>query len=656
MSRPRLALLIAGLSAVGLVGYPGALRAFVPGAVEKRAASGQAETASTGAAPAQDPNLEEKIDTIFSSGHDGRVTAAITGPTSPGCTVGVSQDGRVLIEKAYGMANLEYEIPNRADTIFEAGSTSKQFTAAAVLLLERDGKLSLDDAVRKYLPELPDYGHPLTIRQMLTHTSGLRDWEIVVLLQGWPRTTRVYTQEHVLAVVRRQRALNFVPGTRFSYSNTNYDLAAVLVARVSGQSFAAFTRARIFEPLGMTRTSWRDDARRIVKGRAVAYQAQDPLRVRLHMPIDGTVGKDGLLTTVGDLLKWNENFVTPRVGGAAFVTEQLARGRLSDGRAHEYTAGALVYATYKGLQEVQHSGNTAGYTTHLARFPELRLSVAVLCNGGNSDPVHYTHAIADLFRPANLKPPSPLVATYQLSAAETDAITGLYRSRETGESMTIAREGETLRLQGAGPTELVDGGWGSGVMVPLSASRFLTPRHPWWPSNGYYTWDVDSRGTARKTDPFGTVDRYERVAPFTPTSAQLAPLVGRYESAETDARLDVALVDGSLVMTREPGGLVAGPASATLKPIYADAFAAPYMGMVRFHRDAAGSVTELSFVGQSVWDLRYRRQRGGAPWSFFSPRWHLASAPPSTELPMSPGAPSVTFQTHLSKVQRLGGW
>ena len=202
------------------------------------------------AAPAAVPAIDEVLAEWTSS--------------TPGCTVGVELDGKTVLEKGFGMADLERGVPNAAQTIFEAGSVSKQFTAAAVLLLARDGKLSLDDPVRKVVPEIPDYGTPVTIRQMLTHTSGLRDWGSVAGIGGWPRTTREYTHAHVLDILSRQQSLNFQPGTRWSYSNSGYNLSAIIVSRVSGMSFAAFTRQRIFEPLGMSHTSWRDDHTRLV--------------------------------------------------------------------------------------------------------------------------------------------------------------------------------------------------------------------------------------------------------------------------------------------------------------------------------------------------------------------------------------------------------
>ncbi len=321
---------------------------------------------------------------------------------TPGCAIGVSENGRILLERAYGTADLEHGVTNRPDTIFEAGSISKQFTAAAVLLLAEDGKLSLDDPVRKFIPELPEIDAPITIRQMLHHTSGLRDWGNVAWIGGWPRGTRVHTHDHVLDILARQQALNFAPGTRWSYSNSGYNLAAILVSRVAGESFADFTRKRIFEPLAMTRTGWRDDFTRIVRDRAVAY-AKIGDHYASDMPFENIHGNGGLLTTVGDLLRWNENFATHKVGGPDFVGTMQASGRLASGEVTDYALG-LGLARYKGLEEFRHSGSTGSYRTFLARFPGPRLSVAVLCNAGDSTPRQTLHAVADLYLGDALRP------------------------------------------------------------------------------------------------------------------------------------------------------------------------------------------------------------------------------------------------------------
>ena len=373
--------------------------------------------------------------------------------STPGCAVGVARGGVTVLQRAYGMADLEHGVANTPETIFEAGSVSKQFTAAAVLLLAQDGKLSLDDPARKYLPELPDYGAPLTIRHMLQHTSGLRDWGEVTAMAGWPRGSRVHTHAHVLDIVSRQKSLNFPSGTQYSNSNTGYNLAAVIVARVSGMSLAQFTRARIFEPLGMTRTSWRDDFTRIVRDRAIAYAA-GPAGFRTNMPFENVYGNGGLLTTVGDLLKWNENFVTARVGGAAFVALQQEPGRFKDGKVHPYAMGLRV-GEYKGVAEVSHSGSTAGYRAYLTRFPGQHLSVAVLCNAASGSPTQAALKVADLYL-GNAISTGPAAddegdgtarrdsPAFTPSAGDLDGYLGTYESDEAEASIQIVREGVTL--------------------------------------------------------------------------------------------------------------------------------------------------------------------------------------------------------------------
>ena len=372
---------------------------------------------------------------------------------TPGCAVGVGKGGTSVLQKGYGMADLEHDIPNRPDTIFEAGSVSKQFTAAAVLLLAKDAKLSIEDPVRKYVPELPDYGAPLLIRHMLQHTSGLRDWGEIAGIAGWPRTSRVHTHAHVLDILSRQKALNFPTGTRYSYSNSGYNLAAVIVSRVSGKSFAEFTQERIFEPLGMTRTSWRDDFTRIVKGRAIAYSpAGDAFR--MNMPFENVHGNGGLLTTVGDLLKWNENFVSPTVGDTAFVKLQQEPGRFNDGKPHEYAMGLFV-RPYKGVPEVGHSGSTAGYTAYLTRFPQQHLSVVVLCNVSSGTATQYALRVADMYLGDAIKAmtttqanrPQRQEETYTLDPKDLALYVGKYYSEEAEVEFEIALDGDALVIK-----------------------------------------------------------------------------------------------------------------------------------------------------------------------------------------------------------------
>ena len=408
-----------------------------------------------GLAAAQTPDPAAKVDEVF---------AEWRSQESPGCTVAVAEKGKTLVSRAYGMADLEHDVPITTSTVFEAGSVSKQFTAAAALLLVQQGKLALSDDVRKYVPELPEYGRPITIAHLIHHTSGLRDWGAVAGLQGWPRGTRIHTHAHMLDIASRQKELNYEPGTEFSYTNTGYNLLVVIVDRVSGQSFAEFTKRNIFEPLGMKRTQWRDDFTRVVKGRAIAYdKAEDGFHS--DMPFENVHGNGGLLTTAEDLLLWNENFVHGKVGGPALIEALQRRGRLNDGREIEY-AGGLFIGTYEGLQEVSHDGATAGYRAFLARYPEQRLSVALLCNHGNINPDELGHRTADLFLTGKKEAaPAPAAPTVELPAGEISSRAGVYRNLRTGDVLRLDLKDGKLRTRGG------------RAVSPLSSSLFLVMEH-----------------------------------------------------------------------------------------------------------------------------------------------------------------------------------
>jgi len=496
-------------------------------------------------ATAAQGGVESQVDRVFAKWSE----------TMPGCAVGVATNGKPSLAKGYGMADLEHDVRITPDTIFEAGSVSKQFTAAAVLLLAREGKLSLDDPVKKYIPELPEYpaSGVVTIRHMLNHTSGLRDWGSVAAISGWPRTSRVHTHAHVLEIVNHQHALNFPPGTRWSYSNTGFNLAAIIVQRVSGMPFPRFTKERIFQPVGMTQTSWRDDYTRVVKGRAVAYRT-GPEGFQADMPFENVYGNGGLLTTVGDLLKWNENFTEHKVGDAAFAAEQQTSGTFNDGRPHGYGLG-LFLGTYKGLNEVDHSGSTAGYSAFLTRFPDQRLSVAVLCNVA-TNATQLAHAVADVYLGDRVKATATKPTSIPADAA------GLYRSTATGLALTVAPEKDA--------------------------------------SGGNRTWTFE-KDAVRAIDQFGTVEQYVRVAPAKPTAQDLGAYEGVYASADAEAEL-TAVVEGSiLVLKQRPDHVF------RLTPTYADAFGAASLGTVIFRRDNAGHVIELSVVQDRVWDMRFTR-------------------------------------------------
>lgn len=532
-------------------------------------------TAAHSAAQSATVGLGADVDRLFS-----RFTRE-----TPGCAVGVSVDGSTVLARGYGMADLEHDVTNTAETIFEAGSVSKQFTAAAVLLLAGDGRISLDDPIRKYIPELPDYGPPLTIRHMLNHTSGLRDWGSLAGIAGWPRTTRVHTHAHVLEIVARQTATNFTPGTHWSYSNTGYNLAAILVARVSGMAFAEFTRTRLFAPLGMTKTSWRDDHTRIVKGRANGYDDVEG-GFKTDMPFETVHGNGGLLTTVGDLLTWTANLQRPSaVGDAAFVAAMQTPVSFGGGRARGYGLG-LMLDERRGVRQIEHSGSTAGYLAHLVRYPDQNVAVAVLCNVSSAQSTQRAYDVADLYlaKRTTLRP--PVSATHTLTADEVARLEGLYRSRLDGRPVKIVREGSGLRIERG------------AALFAQAPTRFQT--------SGGQEWEFEGADQLRSRDRYDVVD-YDRVAPARPTVAELTAIAGRYTSEEVEAALDVTVDGGALVITRRPDTRIAAV------PVYRDAFSANGLGLVIIRRDPSGRVVGLTISQDRVWDLRFTRQADVPP-------------------------------------------
>jgi CubicO group peptidase (beta-lactamase class C family) len=504
---------------------------------------------------------------------------------SPGCAVAVAEGGRTVLARAYGMSDLERETPNTVDTVFEAGSVSKQFTAAAVMLLARDGKLSLDDAVRKHIPELPDYGAPLTIRQMLTHTSGLRDWGAVVAAAGWPRGSRVHTHGHVLEVVSRQKALNFPSGTEFSYSNSGYNLAAILVSRVAGKPFAEFTRERIFAPLGMTRTEWRDDFARVVKGRATAY-AKAETGWRMAMPFENVHGNGGLLTTVSDLLRWNAALDAGTLAGPEFAAEQQKTGVLSDGRPIRYAMG-LYAETWKGAREMSHGGATGGYRAVLQRYPDHRLSVAVLCNADNANAGALGHQVADVFLEGRLAAqPSPSPAAIAPDVLRSRA--GLYRNPRTMDVRKVDVVDGVLKVNGR------------NALLPVDDRRFVFEPFP--AIRVEFAVDAAGRATALTWIDADGPERFDRVQPAPPTAERGREYAGRYFAPEADAIVTVA-VDGDELVARQ------GPDwTGKMQAVDADVYTIPGTGTIVFDRGRDGKVSGMRFFSGRLRGLEFERQ------------------------------------------------
>jgi CubicO group peptidase (beta-lactamase class C family) len=351
-------------------------------------------SASVGSGSTSDEKSAAAVDEVFSD---------LTKPGSPGCALGVYRDGKIIYAKGYGLANVEENVAITPQSVFDIGSTSKQFTAASILLLEKQGKLSVNDELRKYIPELPDYGQKITILQLLNHTSGLRDYLTLMELAGIPIDS-VTTDGDALALITRQKALNFAPGSEWLYSNTGFFLLSTIVQRVSGKTLRDFAAENIFAPLEMTHTQFRNSHSALIANRALAYEEQENhAGYTLNVSYFEQTGDGAVHTSVEDLLKWDENFYSPRVGGREFLAEIQERGKLIDGKVLEYAKG-LRLQDYRGLHTVSHGGSWGGYRAELLRFPEQHFSVACLCNVGNAGATRRAHQVADIYLGNLMKP------------------------------------------------------------------------------------------------------------------------------------------------------------------------------------------------------------------------------------------------------------
>ena len=507
---------------------------------------------------------------------------------TPGCAVGVEQNGSVVLKAGYGMADLERNVLITPDSLFESGSVAKQFTAAAVMLLAQRGKISLDDPMRKYLPELADYGKPLTIRHVLSHISGIREWRPIATFGGLPEEAYVYGNQDILEMAARQRATNFEPGTAYSYSNTGFNILPILIERVlgDGETFQAFTRENIFAPLGMEHSRWRDNFRAIVPNRALAYRQLDGSSGWIQdTPIENIIGAGGLLTTVGDLLLWNENFTHAKVGGPEFVKAQQTPATLSNGHPIEYAAG-LAVSRVNGLREVSHSGSTGGYRTWLGRYPDQAVSVVVLCNSAAANPVKLGRETANLWTgAATVKAPA---TPYTADPAKLEALAGMYRK---------LRDNTVIRIKWHEGKLIADPG--AIELTPVADGKFVAG-----PTEQSVLFESGTPLRMRMISPNAEV-LFERVEPAQPTAAELAALAGRYESRETGTTLK--LEPG--VKPGEMGYRIGTQPPVALRPTFHDAFETPAGASFYFVQDAAGNVVAVSVGEDRVWDLRFTRVR-----------------------------------------------
>lgn len=516
---------------------------------------------------------------------------------SPGCSVAVHRAGINVHERAYGMANLELAAAMTPESVLPTGAIAKQFTAMAVLLLAQQNQLSLDDPVRTHLAELPDYGAPLTIRHLLTQTDGLRDAHQLRALA--PPTTVPLTNDAVVALLAKQRALNFVPGAEFSDSDGGYVLLATIVSRVTGQSLRTLTESAIFAPLGMAATRVHDDPELVVPRRATGYATRGTeMQAVPPGALGRAVGAAGLFTTAADLLRWERNFDEVRVGDPTLVAAMQAPTTLTGGSTSPFGFG-IQTGRHRGLRTLGRSGSEPGYAAHVVRFPDQGVAVAVLCNLEDLAPT-----VGDLARrtaeiyidalnaagPATAPPASPA-----LSADEMNARAGLYRDSAGERFMRlVVRDGALVAIDGGGAS-------GGTPLTVVNTVQFTGP-------DGTVQIDAPPPGPDQTAElrvsgvgPAPIV--LQKVPPFTPTPRDFRTVVGTYSNQEIDATYTVVARDAGVALH------LPGRGETPLLPLMQDTYAAPIVRVVKFVRNADGLVIGLSVHADGVRTLRFDRVR-----------------------------------------------
>jgi CubicO group peptidase (beta-lactamase class C family) len=524
---------------------------------------------------------------------------------SPGCAMSVMKDGGIIYKHAYGMADLDHDVPLTTSSVFHVASMSKQFTAASIVLLAQQGKLSLDDDIHKYIPELADFGAPITIRHLIHHTSGLRDqWELLGLA-GWRYSLDLITDDDVMSVVSRQKELNFKPGEKHVYCNTGYTLMALIVKRVSGMSFREFTTKNIFEPLGMKNTHFRDDHAEIIKNNTYGYQQENPgAPFRLSITNFDTVGATSLHTTVEDLARWDENFYHPTVGGPTLVDQLLQRGRLNNGEQLDYAFG-LVISKYKGLNTVDHGGADAGYRSDMTRFPDQHFSVAVLCNSADTSPSDLARQVADIYLEKEIraaappaKPPSTPPSTSAqvvLTEPQLARFVGLYWNRDDDQYVKTYLKDGKLRALAFGDNDF--------TLKPASETLFHLADLPFGDQVNIRFEPAAKEKTWRIVQSFGDgkPSIFEAVTAFTPNTGELAEYAGAYGSEEIDPVYRITLRDGKLMLLRPKQKPVA------LTPNVPDVFSSS-AGTLRFARDSNRQISGFLLSSGRITNFRFTRR------------------------------------------------
>ena len=519
-------------------------------------------------------------------------------PDSPGCALAVIRQGQVIYQRGYGSANLDFSIPNSAKTVFNIASVSKQFTAMSIALLARQGKLSLDDDIRKYLPEFPQYQSPITIRNLIYQTSGIREYSH--LMQAAGIKFQDASEEDIFRMLTRQKDLNFKSGDEYLYSNSNYFLLAQIVKRASGKSLREFAEANIFKPLGMVNTGFHDDGSEVITNRATGYASRSDGGFSVDTVASYHIGDGGLLTTVDDLLLWDNNFYNNKLGGGAeLIQEFLAPGTLNTGAKTDYAFG-LDVETYKGLKLFGHDGVYNGFSASMIRFPEQRFSVFCLCNLMSIQSASLARQVANIYLADEFKQREtgssnknalPELKVVQVPEKELAAVAGSYfASANNNFRRLYVKNGKLIYSRGTSESEL----------APLGNNRFVMLGTP---DRVEISFQAPRPGAPLQmiTAVNGEVAMtHSSVEPAAYNSSQLLEFAGSYYSSEIDATYTILMQDEKLVLRRRNVDGV-----TPLVDQYADVFSAAGTGTITFTRNAQHRVTGFFLSTARVRRLRF---------------------------------------------------
>jgi len=476
-------------------------------------------------------SVSKKIDNLFASWNR---------PGSPGCAIGIVRNDSLIYAKGYGMANIEYDIPITPETIFHMASVSKQFTAYSIVLLARQGKLQLDDDIHKYLPWFPDLKEKITVRQLLNHTSGIRDqWQLLAI--AGTRIDDIITQEQIIKILSKQQALNFTPGAQYSYSNSGFTMLAEIVKSVTGQSLRKFTDSAIFKPLGMTHTHFHDNYTEVEKNRAYSYQRENPFVFSNSILSYSNAGATSLFTNINDLSKWAMNFFKTDAASQAVIEQLVTNGILNNGAKLSYALG-IASDKYKGWRQYSHSGGDAGFRTFLTVFPDLKMGFIVFSNLGDINVYDKTYRLADLFikdTATGLTAPVINIDSNKANVQDEQRVnnfTGNYISGD-GAQFSFALRDKKLYWERNGRTD---------ILYPSIKDSFYVAKTP----DVKFVFSTSGNKTVTADEFWPDNSRHlEKYATDSISDKELQQYAGVYHCPELDCKYEIRISGNALVMS-----------------------------------------------------------------------------------------------------------